>query len=566
MGKSLIIINPGDETKIINYLKTNAHKSYIVFDNSGLLLKKTFKNHTQLKISSLIDETYLRKIDNIAYKTAKNWYLSSKQYNGIFIGELISNEVSIWLVKAIKFSTQIKKTIKKYKIETVIVIEDKSIEEKILRGLSEECNIKIVLISSLDKSKESYFNIVKRIIKKYIIKGFIWKTTMIDAFKKLAANLRPGFIMMKGIRTVLFDPYYYYENLLPQIIGQGANEIIIHSNFFDSSLNHYKRIFGLPINFFHVPNLKYDKKNIEKQTDININLVNNFSANEIDKNILILLKEFVRTQIPLAIQNIDNADYLINKYKIGLTLLPFDIDGLYKAIVLLGRRRNIITIVYQHGTYGTYSESIFPVSNKILLWDKNTVNHYKKNGISEEKITTIENPLKEYLKSFVENLDKKILRRNLSIDIDDQVVLFAAQPFVGMSSFDDYSQNNRVLFKLINLAKKMPSIKFIIKLHPSDYASIKNEIIFNYIADLTIHNLQLSKENSTKLIFLSDFVISESSTCLLEAEILGKKAIAFENRKIIRAFSPYKENNNIIKCETIDAIQQTLKSLIRSKN
>jgi 2-polyprenyl-3-methyl-5-hydroxy-6-metoxy-1,4-benzoquinol methylase len=200
------------------------------------------------------------------------------------------------------------------------------------------------------------------------------------------------------------------------------------------------------------------------------------------------------------------------------------------------------------------------------VWDDDARARLRSWGVDDRRITVLPNPMTPLLRQKSQWLDKKAVRRKLRLEENQPIAFFAAQPFTGLSALDDPSQVNETLYRILDLACLIPEFYFIVKFHPNDAHRGKPERMRRFIEEQTLPNVRLLvSEDSHELILASDVVISGTSTCLWEATVLDRVAVAFVNQEYTRQLFPYNSNSGVIRTDNIKELMKILRDVARRK-
>jgi len=278
------------------------------------------------------------------------------------------------------------------------------------------------------------------------------------------------------------------------------------------------------------------------------------------------LRDYCGLLIQKACIHICSAEIIISRYRVDATVLPYDEFGLYKALALVGRRDGLLTITYQHGVTNRYTVLIRPTSKRVIVWDDDARALLRSWGIEDRRIMLLPNPRIPLLRQRSRLVDRKIVRKKLKVEENRQTAFFAAQPFMGLSALDDPSMINKTLLRIFDLSNLMPNFFFLIKLHPNDAYTGKQERLIRLIEKRGLSNIKvLVLEDTCELILASDVVISGTSTCLWEATVLSRPAVAFVNYGFARRLFPYNSNSGVIRTDTIEELVKVLNDVTGHK-
>ena len=571
MTKQLIILNKGNEIEINNFLLENLDKTFTVYEDSNLIDKSLYPKHEWLSPSDFHENSYLENIEDYSYEVAKTWYLDAQPCNGVMLGEMLSYQLVADLILALKVAKYFQVNILNQGFEKVVIVDDGSLENKIFCSLFGEFNIKLKILPKKLQNKKN-FSVLKPFLKRALRRTSVFLHVLNKPFLRVIAEIGPGFKMTRGLDGILFDPYLSYESLINDVVGLSAKRVVIPESAITRKrpLSYYRKLF-------HAETLSFDtqcsfdnKELISAQLSQLQNLFERISLPPsflIDKTIELVLKDCLKGELDHlvkdALENISHAEFLINKYKIEATLLPFDVQGLYKAIVLLANNKQLLTMCYQHGVMCRFTNFIPPVSKKILVWDEDSLSLLRSWGVSKERVSIINHSLDCIAKSSEDNRNNKLIKK-LNIDEGKKIILFTAQPFVGLSAHDFNSEVNKILFNILSLSNEIEGCTFLIKLHPHDMVNGKYEVVKDLIKKTEINDAILVNEELLELIDISDCVIAETSTCLYEAKTSNSVCVSYLGNKYSQRISPYEGYTEILKSNNTRQIKDILFDLLKN--
>ena len=208
-----------------------------------------------------------------------------------------------------------------------------------------------------------------------------------------------------------------------------------------------------------------------------------------------------------------------------------------RSLVLNANKKGILTVMYQHGIVNKYKFFPKPLCNKIIAWCEDSKNSYVNFGVD------VNNIFVRSSRYFDKLLNDDSHASNINPNYNNFKILFASQPFVGLTAFDDRCELNQIFLDIIKCAENFRKFTFYIKLHPEDINTFKYDLVKKLIFKNS--NIKLVKGDSLSLIRECDIVLSETSTCLLESVSLNKISISYNTRRLVRLINPYSNNKHI---------------------
>ena len=484
-----------------------------------------------------LTDNELDDIDKQASYFSKNWHSNFYLYNHVNIGELLEYQAFKFLVSIIKFNYVINKVIKSNSISKIIILNDNSFESKVLKIVCENESISFIDVLVDIRLSEK----IKPKDLKFFIKSLITSVKLFCHNVSLLFNsINPGFTMGKGINSIYFNPYTNYEEYLFEFFGNSFNKVILPKEY-KSNITFINKFTKLSQAKIYIDNSKsiINKNDLKKYSD---NLLN-FDFHSVKNTPLIndilieTIKEFLLSKISESILCIDQSNWIIEKHQLEAIFVPFDHMKLDRSLVLVANNRGLLTVMFQHGILNNYKYLPKPLCNKVIAWSEESKNCYVKFGVSENNI------LIKSSRYYDKLINDNSYVSTINTNYNNVKILFASQPFVGLTAFDDRCELNQIFLDIIKCAENFGNITFYIKLHPEDVNTFKEDLIKKLISKKS--NIKLVNGNSLSLIKECDIVLSETSTCLLESISLNKVSISYNKRRLVRLINPYL-NNKIV--------------------
>lgn len=565
MVEKIILIDGKEDVKDLEKEIKNVKYKIICFDfESHRLLAKYGLNHT------FVEEYFSKKdkilIDEKTVELTTGWYQNPEikdklEFNEINLGSLIQIEIIWYFFQFLKRSLGIKRIIEKEEPKEIIT-------SFLTKCAFEICNNKKIKLKSKRSTKSSslFFDSIEIPIR---IKGkiipikisrsnFLKARELLSGLINLAYNFKPKISELKNKKSILildFNPVQY-EELLESLSNSKNNIILLNQrrpaiwNF--KSLQILKKSKSKIINLndfkdYQVLNeTKREKERIQKQ------LNELWKENEIFQKIF-SIDEFsfwpaIKDNFSALTTNrfLEAVDrfYLLNKIieqmNIGCILEWAHVGLEDKLIISLANKKNIPNMFLQHGLYIQNEKfdkylPILPIlpseKSKHIVWGKLMKDHIIKYGINANQIIELGSPRHD--KFFRENKESK----------KTNTILLASN---GLFHNNCNGSDTRSLIKIENFAqkiieiiKKYPEKKLLIKLHPGKVSYDIKPLIKKI--DPTIQVYQ--NENILELLKKCDTVISLNySTIVLDAMIFNIPSLVilpedqnFENEPAIKS-------------------------------
>lgn len=569
-------------------------------NNPRKILVYTFEEKTEQNIHYVSEESFLRPPLNyydITIPLLEKRRLESSNLNGkTFLELFYYKDTSLWWMldwsyfwhsfsTIIYFIDEFQKVLDEIDPEQVIVKDFKKID--VIKQICNNNDIKI----NYSKSNYSIFlikftisNFFRYVIRNYRLKkklkNIIKTNTQLFFKNKSLINIHKKILF--GISTTYRRRIYNFkteqfengEHLIEPIIDiikkkhESVGFSLTHfSNYSESILKERLEsdmswLSEEVILLNKTKNHKIFLKNYSK-------LLSNYDFQRIFnyKNIQIwdhLKHTFIQMKFepyfPYWLRMLDSLNILFDSQKPKVIFLPSETDAIQRCIIATAQNFGIRTIGIQHGE-GTkdaeHSESNFrtkdnlngcPYPDKMLVFGNFTKNEYIKQGYPTSKFIIFCNPNYLNLKLIL-SLDKNHLRKKFLLDLNKKILLFTTSRY----TFKNFNYDIQVLKKLINEFKYNDEIIFLIKPHPSE-----NLQIYENFLNSNTKNFKLIQGNILELIMLSDGVVSNTSTAIVDAITLKKPVIELKWKNWIDLFG----ESNIVLFSELDEMKENIQKIL----
>ena len=167
-------------------------------------------------------------------------------------------------------------------------------------------------------------------------------------------------------------------------------------------------------------------------------------------------------------------------------------------------------------------KDLFILPDKIFVIDKQAKENGISEGISAEFFIVADHPYWEFLKTWKPTKSRAFIFEHYGIDLKRPLILLAPDPLSNVGGVEKYGFDESTVLKNLFTPEDFTNVNVVLKMHPNqnpevfDDSLIRNNII--QITDNQYHN---------HLIYYSDLVISMFSNILVEADLLGTKALRY---------------------------------------
>jgi hypothetical protein len=177
--------------------------------------------------------------------------------------------------------------------------------------------------------------------------------------------------------------------------------------------------------------------------------------------------------------------------------------------------------------FGTAEARILP--DEIHVLDEKAAALAREAGLPERRIRITGNPYHKFLASWRSRLTKEQVFQKLEIPISDaKIILFAPDPISNAGGAEKFGADEVAILKLFleSLGEAGRPIQLLIKAHPNQSMEYLKSGLKNVPKNVEVHLVPAEKDALLNdLIQQTDLVVGMFSSILIEAELLGKKAI-----------------------------------------
>jgi len=527
-GKTAILVNLKSSTgAVYDFIKAldsqSQERPLMVFFN--IQVPHEFR---KLNLPVKSSEDYLtyeeyRGIDDYVFnELSRSWYgyKGITDYDGMALGRIFEYDFQKYLIPRIKNLTVIGNLVKSESIKRLIVIEDTSELFAPARAYAGSRNMPI-LGASFNKGIFLRLKIMVRTAAENFLSNCLDRI----AFSKIKSDSagRKAVILDSKLSESLgnCDKGLYF---LPCLLEKG---IKARFNLFKKKIPYLSFDFTKNASIGEARKLYYKKWQGLKGDAIFRNF---FKYKETDLWSVVYpkLSDFFTSYIPAALGNFAILDSLSKKTPLGVVALRNDVKATEKTIVLSLGRKNIASLVMQHGILAEANGHNILLADKFAAWGKASLDWYAGFGNSIKKFTITGNPRFDKLSSWKPDFSRKNLCDKLNLDENKKIVLFVTQQINKFSSFWSDDLFLVMAEKILDSLKDISYAQLIIKADPYEdiapYKILTNEKHGTGVICLKYFDIYT-------LIYFCDLVITLDSTAALEAMIMDKPVITLNITK-----------------------------------
>jgi hypothetical protein len=489
-------------------------------------------------------------VEELAYENSSFWYSVEFFLTGD-VGYL-GNELAI---SGIMFYIDVfSALLKKYKPKKVIIENDYGFLEKIIRKVCEKNHVSVNIIRLPIKNSRSLFS---RLQNNAMIQTYLRGRVLT---RRLVGKLFCKKMKAADIIIITSDRLSYKENRTDYYWGPLVKELEKTNTPYKMIEYDRLEVFNSLRNIVsrYLPQ-KYDAQFIGTYYD-------RFQRKEREKIFRFFKKTYQRLsgakhfQDSFCYNGINFYDLMIPKLKsIFLTYSFFiaDVAALAKSIM---RKENPSLIIVDHekNYYGrelikearnrgkasasfeaeiVHDSSSYlmqvpvagildkknvlwkPIPDRKFLWGEYSKKWYEtKNCFPPEKLCVVGAPKYDVLKEFKEK-DRAEMRKKYHVDANEKLVTVITASWLGEEEY---------LNGLFNAFRKKKGYRIVVKMHVTD-PSMEMIIIKKKMSQNSISGEVIRFENTSKLVYASDLVVSCATTLAFEYVLLNKPVIMFGN-------------------------------------
>ncbi len=540
MIKKLVLVESKED---VEDLKKHMKDSKIIsFDfESHRLLKNYGINHTFV-------EEYLSKndeelLDNKTIELTTGWYQhpeirESLNFNKINLGSLLEIEIIWYFFQFLKRNLGIKRVLEKEKPDEVFV--------SFLSGSALQiCKDKKIKINTQKSTKNSslFFDSIEIPIKikgkiiplKISRKNFLKTKKLLATIINVLYDFKPKIKELKNKETILlldFNPVQYKE-LLELLSNSGKNVILLNQrrpaiwNY--SSLQIVKKSKCKIIELSDFIDSELAEKIEKEKWMLKIQLEKLWKKDEIFKEIFSIdgysfwsaMKEnfssLTTNRFIETVERFLSLNELFDKIQVERILEWAHVGLEDKLIISIANTRNIPNMFLQHGLYPQNKkfEKYYPIlpilpseKSKHIVWGKIMKKHLLNYGVNTNEIIELGSPRHD-----------KFFKEKNKLEKTNTILLTANGLFHNNCSGSDtraFVKTEDFVKKIIEIIKKYPEKKLIIKLHPGKVSYDIRPLIKEIDSSIQI----FQNENISEVLKKCESVISLNySTIVLDAMI-----------------------------------------------
>ncbi len=482
-------------------------------------------------------------IDEFIFKgISATWYRNNNvtDYKQIPLGKMLEYDFQKFLTPRIKNIHLIKRIVEQENPGKIIAIDDgnelldacNSYEKDILKvSLASDTNVpnsfKTVILGLLRQVLDSISS--RRAIKRMSKSNSV---LMDEKLSKVLGNVsdRLFILLDKGIKKRLA----LWRNKIPYI------------PFFASKSKKYFREWKPYIEKWSSLKSQDEFKSLFKYEDISI-------WEMVSERLHIYFCE----NIPIIISNINRIHDIFSK-NAKLVVLRNDVKELERTIIFGSRVLKIPSLVIQHGILAESNGHSNLIADKFAAWGSASKDWYREFGNPDENIEVTGNPKFDQMIGWTPAISKEDMCRQLGLEVDKSIILFATQQINKFSSFWTDDLFWVMAREILTHIQSEDNVQLVIKVDPYEDIAPYRELI----SRVSSNNTKVVKDfDIYTLMYHSNAVITLDSTVGIESMLFRKPLITF--RLIERnARVPYAEKGAAIEVNKAQDLNSTLKEVL----
>jgi surface carbohydrate biosynthesis protein len=545
-------------------------------DDSVIIVALTLELMSYLKnrgIKFRVQDDYLTEIeaddrDDYAFDIVRKWHKDLFKFQGVSLGLLAQWDLNFYFSRIIKVVSFILNLIEVEKPDEIVFFKVKNrfiIDFNNILNLI--CSRKKVDVNptSIDKPEQSNMIKVKPGFREALIdlvspiiesKPFKFCTKAVLRVLWILHNIKTKLFYEQNRRILTINNEYH-----PSVAEVGYRNKIFYrfNNRIDISIiiKLYQNLKYVVLNKkggYHIFLEMYESNKIRKQADSFLNkflnhwkkIIEESSFKEIFTYKGISLWSIIENKIYSVIstdfkefiKNIIIFQKILYKNKIDLVMLSNEVREESMSLAIISSKKQIPSIVIQHGITSLYIGYVPSVSKKFAAWGQISKDFIIKYGMEKNKIELTGCPRFDayiYLNrnNQLKNKIKEAVNQRFGISKDKKLILQVSSHagiFYRLNSDLSAFEVMKSYDCALDMIQTMSDSHLIIKLHPLD--PTQGKYVIDLIKKRGIKNASVTlKSNIVELIVACDCFITGESTTALEAMLLEKPVIFLHFRK-----------------------------------
>ena len=235
--------------------------------------------------------------------------------------------------------------------------------------------------------------------------------------------------------------------------------------------------------------------------------------------------------LPYWILLLDSVDNYFLKNKPRSIFLTAETNANTLAYIFAASKHNVKTIRIQqamiteknmefiHNNYFSKNNSLgYPIPDYMLVYGSYAKEILIKNGYPSKKLIEFGNPTFAFL-DYIEQIDKKSILNKYTISDKQKIILFTSTKWQNDLMGKDFDP--MIWDELLKTYSNKDEYFIILKPHPGEKISTYENILSNY----NCNNATIIQDSLVELLHISDIVISNYSSVIIDACCLNKPII-----------------------------------------
>ncbi|MBW2996325.1 CDP-glycerol glycerophosphotransferase family protein [Candidatus Woesearchaeota archaeon] len=296
-----------------------------------------------------------------------------------------------------------------------------------------------------------------------------------------------------------------------------------------------------------------------------------YNGADIYKLVLPQFRRYFKSRLKYHLLDYYTLKNMIDELEPSLVLSHTETDVNMMQFFSICYKKNIPTLGIQHGTVGYHTSFVHtkgevskdlnclspycPLPTKTALWGDSTKDFFLKFGnYPEDGLVVTGNPRYDILSRKDRIYDKQKIKKKYGIDSEKKIVLLCT------NKIPNLHVRIEILKNMCLVAKKM-NLFLIIKPHPGEYSTkLHNEIARKYLDDYII----AKGADTFELLYLCDLLITPMSTVIYEAMIFEKPTILV-NFSALKDYIDFSSEKALILVNDVKLLEKYISKIFNDK-
>lgn len=533
-----------------------AEYTHIIFFNLAVPVQFKELEYDYYCIGDYLQDNDYKDIDTFIYPIlVKNWYRqgedATRRFNDLYLGNLVEYDFRIFLVPRIKNIALITKLINKYNFNKVVIIEEAEEIIDAAKIFKDNFKISIYALRLNDRLRISGFLKVFKTIFSQTVSKIL--DLIVKQFLLFGNNSEEAILVDDKIIDLFHNSMRSFKciPILTDYSLKSRIGILLHRQIYVPMCNHYIfRISGY-------------KRRARSNFTRDIKIREQFKYKDI--YLWDLLKDKLHNYFykvfPSIKENIRFLNRLCDRRFIKLAVLRNDARELEKTIATVFKKRNIPSLVIQHGILAEDDGIAELFCDTYAVWGTALIQWFKAHTsvpANLGRITVVGNPKFDRLwDKNIQITDNRIYKK-LGLYSNKKTIILITQKITRLSSYLTDDIFTILSEEMYNLMKKWNNRQLIVKVDPYEDPTS----YYKLMVKKQLNNVVVTRDiDICSLLPICDLVIGFDSTVIFEAMWFDKPTISV-NLTQRKDRIPYAQKNAAIGIYKLEDLKPAIEHLL----